>query len=295
MTKPTHIHAENLEEGAMDQFNHCMEQDFVVEGALMPDAHQGYVAPIGAVIKTQDAVIPAWVGYDIGCGMIAILMAEKRQFQDLIREHSTELFNQINREIPMGVGKHNTNDTPVSHKTTERINEHLTYLKENLGFINTPESELYKQIVKLTPKNIGTLGSGNHFIEILSREEQTWLVIHSGSRGVGHTIATDFMKQVSGVEKGFEATHNITDQKMRAEYMTYQNYCLQFALLNRMEMAYKVQAAIEKIINWKYDTDLNLWTNKNHNHCVKNQDGTYTHRKEPLPQMLENVELFQPT
>ena len=279
MNKPTHIHAEDLEEGAMEQFNHCMEQDFVIEGALMPDAHQGYVAPIGAVIKTEDAVIPAWVGYDIGCGMIAIKISEDPDIQDLIIDNSEDIFNQINREIPMGAGKHNTPNSPVSTKTTEAIKGHLIMLKQELAFIDNTEEEIYNTVEILTPRNIGTLGSGNHFIEILTNNDETWLVIHSGSRGVGHTIATYFMKKVSGVDKGFEATHNLTDESMRDEYMAYQDYCLQFALLNRMEMAYKVEAVIGLITGFEYDTDENLWANKNHNHCVQNDDGTYTHRK----------------
>ena len=76
------IHAKNLEEGALKQFDECTAQDFVVDSALMPDAHQGYVAPIGAVIKTKDAVVPAWVGYDIGCGMIAVHLSSDKSFQD---------------------------------------------------------------------------------------------------------------------------------------------------------------------------------------------------------------------
>lgn len=272
--KKQNIYAENLEEGALEQFNHCMEQDFTIEGALMPDAHQGYVAPIGAVIKTKDAVIPAWVGYDIGCGMIAVKLSDDKEIQDKIKESSLDIFNQVNRDVPMGAGRHNSSEEDVSEKTRVSIKIHLASL-----LISTDDDSLFKIVEKLTPKNIGTLGSGNHFIEILTNNNETWLVIHSGSRGVGHTIATHFMKKVSGVDKGFEATHNLVDEDMRIEYMLYQNYCLEFALLNRMEMAYKVQKAIESITGFEYNTDENLWTNKNHNHCVKNDDGTYTHRK----------------
>jgi len=272
--KKTHIHVENLEEGALEQFNHCMEQDFVLEGALMPDAHQGYVAPIGAVLHTKDAVIPAWVGYDIGCGMIAVHLSDEKSFQESIKEKATELFNQVNRDVPMGTGGHNREGRGAGVNATDAINRQLGILLSSVE-----NNELLKHVDTITPRNLGTLGSGNHFIEILENDDDTWLVIHSGSRGVGHYIGTHFMKQVSGKEKGFEETHNLTDSKMREAYMAYQQYCLEFALWNRLDMAERVAGAIKQILNVEIDIHEKLWTNKNHNHCVKKADGTYIHRK----------------
>ena len=69
--KPHKIYGDAIEQNALDQFESAMEQDFVVRGALMPDAHLGYSLPIGAVVATRDYVLPSWVGYDIGCGMPA--------------------------------------------------------------------------------------------------------------------------------------------------------------------------------------------------------------------------------
>ncbi len=66
------IFGEGFEQSALDQFTSAMEQPFVVQGALMPDAHTGYSLPIGGVVATKDFVLPAWVGYDIGCGMLAV-------------------------------------------------------------------------------------------------------------------------------------------------------------------------------------------------------------------------------
>jgi len=73
----------------------------------MPDAHTGYVAPIGSVNKTSKAVVPAWVGYDIGCGMIAVQIADHIKEQKIVQEKAKEIFNQVNRDIPMGFGRHN--------------------------------------------------------------------------------------------------------------------------------------------------------------------------------------------
>lgn len=268
------IYAKNLEEGALKQFDECTSQEFVVDSALMPDAHQGYVAPIGAVIKTKGAVVPAWVGYDIGCGMIAVHLSSDKSFQDSIKANAVVLFNQVNRDIPMGAGKHNKKDGDVGHYALEHIAKSINVLKEKV--LN---DELFKHVDKITVKNLGTLGSGNHFIEILEHEDETWLVIHSGSRGVGHYIGTSFMKKVSGKEKGFEDTYAITDDETRNAYMAYQDYCLEFALLNRLDMAERVARAIESILGELIDIHEKLWTNKNHNHCVPDGDGNFIHRK----------------
>ena len=266
--KKTNIHAKNIEQGAIEQFEECMSHDFVIEGALMPDTHQGYVAPIGAVIRTKDAVVPSWVGCDIGCGMIAVFISKEKDIQDRILEKRQEIFNQVNRDVPMGAGGHHKDE-----RVTEGFNSHIEKLKKE-----AKEGELLEHVIAITNKNLGTLGSGNHFIEILTKDDETWLVIHSGSRGVGHYIGTHFMKRSSGVEKGFEKTHKLEGGDVE-EYMAYQNYCLEFALENRMDMARAVQYAIERETGYVFDVIENLWTNKNHNHCVKDGDGTYIHRK----------------
>lgn len=264
------IHGKNIEDGALQQFDECTAHDFVLESALMPDAHQGYVAPIGAVIKTRNAVVPAWVGYDIGCGMIAVLLSEEKSFQDSIKEKATELFNQVNRDIPMGAGNHNHKDSDVGTYATNKILDAGMILEKNV-----PNDELLHTVEQRTMKNLGTLGSGNHFIEILSYEDETWLVIHSGSRGVGHYIGTHFMKEVSGKDKGFEDTYAIQDEETKVRYMAYQDYCLEFALLNRMDMAERVARAIKQVIGVSIDVHEQLWTNKNHNHCVLEEGSTY--------------------
>ena len=97
--KQIRIYAEILEETALEQFNSAMEQDFVVKGALMPDAHAGYSLPIGAVIATKDVIVPAWVGYDIGCGMCALPTTFK---SELVRKNSELIFHEIYRRIPVG-------------------------------------------------------------------------------------------------------------------------------------------------------------------------------------------------
>lgn len=269
-----HVNFDSLEESAKQQFDSCCAQDFVVEAALMPDAHSGYVAPIGSVIKTRGAIVPAWVGYDIGCGMIAVQISDDEFIKDLIKEKSKELFNEINCTIPMGAGRYNLECDKVYY-----LND-LIAVSEILR-TKTKNNELFNTVNKLSPKNLGTLGSGNHFIEILEYEDETWLVIHSGSRGVGHYIGTYFMKAASGLDKGFEETYAIIDSfiPLKMEYIAYHDYCLEFSLLNRLSMAKKVEKAILKICNIQYDTEDALWCNKNHNHCIEIEPNVYLHRK----------------
>ncbi len=268
-----HVNIDSLEESAKSQFENCCAQDFVTEAALMPDAHSGYVAPIGSVIKTKGVIVPAWVGYDIGCGMIAVLISRKERHQEIIKTRATQLFEEINKTIPMGAGRHNVSDSERIPNIVEMY-ESLEKLLEK-----TENIELFDMVKSLSWINLGTLGSGNHFIEILEWEHQTWLVIHSGSRGVGHYIGTYFMKAVSGLEKGFEETFAISDKRMKKEYMAYHDYCLEFALLNRLAMAKKVEQVIKDVCEIDYVTDANLWCNKNHNHCIELDPDVYLHRK----------------
>ena len=72
LNKPYNIFSEDLEQSALEQLQSAMEQPFSIRGALMPDAHQGYSLPIGAVVETDGVLLPSWVGYDIGCGMCAV-------------------------------------------------------------------------------------------------------------------------------------------------------------------------------------------------------------------------------
>jgi len=147
----------------------------VVDGhvALMPDAHLGIGATVGSVIPTRDAIIPAAVGVDIGCGMIAVET-------DLTRSGLPDLdplLPRIERVIPAGVGK--------GHGT--RASAGRRWLDDH-----PPERDLSPKQVDRTVSQFGTLGSGNHFVSVASDErEGVWAVVHSGSRGIGNELATD--------------------------------------------------------------------------------------------------------
>lgn len=265
----------DADEKTLEQFRACCTQDFVVAASLMPDAHAGYVAPIGSVLVTKDYVVPAWVGYDIGCGLISGKFVGDNLLARC-KEHAIEIFEEVQNTVPMGMGKVN-HIAAVSEKTKLDFKTLLESFKK--GPIDKAISDF---IYKKALSHLGSLGDGNHFIELGEVDGELWLSIHSGSRGIGHHVAEKYMKKVAGSEKGFEATFPIAvASELGQEYINILNFGLEFALLNRLEMAYKVEAALKKVLG---DDTINfeLWTNKNHNHALF-ENGYYIHRKGATP------------
>src|SRR3954465_12253959 len=140
--------------------------------ALMPDAHVGIGATVGSVIPTKNAVIPAAVGVDIGCGMVAAeLDVTEAQLPDTLEP----LLGRIERAIPAGVGQGHDR---VARNADRWLAAHR------------PATELAADRVTKAAKQFGTLGSGNHFFELCVDERQrVWVVLHSGSRGIGNQLA----------------------------------------------------------------------------------------------------------
>lgn len=295
--KEQYIYAEVLEETALEQFNNAISQDFVVKGALMPDAHTGYSLPIGAVIATKDYIVPAWVGYDIGCGMCALKLDGIDI--DQVRKHSNAIFDEIYKTIPVGFNTNEDQNCSLS-----------------LDGLTSKGKEIARS--KKFDRAIGSLGGGNHFIEIgYDENDNVWAIIHSGSRGVGHGIATYYMTVASSdtktLEKEFDDTHkdvlkHNTDNyqlhkdkyiqkkqgKLRPkeghysfhqdstngkDYIQDLNWCLGFALENRKEIMRRVINAITLCLDIPcYEIDFSELINKNHNHAII-VDGLWVHRK----------------
>jgi len=294
--KPVAIFADIIESKAVDQFNSAMAQPFAVAGAVMPDVHAGYSLPIGSVIATDKVIVPSWVGYDIGCGMCAYPL--KGVSKLAVQEHAKSIFNAIYDRIPVG-----------PRINTEQIGYSLDGMSDAGASIAIKKK--YTQV-------IGSLGGGNHFIEVGADEnDQVWIVIHSGSRGVGHALASHYMacaafsreqlgkefdQRSANVRKhnpdGYEAyKERFIETKMRQsrpkeghyglhedsdlgrDYIADLNWALDFALANRREMMIRVIAAICENLNIGFEgLDEAALINRNHNHAVKT-DGLWIHRK----------------
>lgn len=185
-----------IEIAAMDQIRNISQLPILAgHMAVMPDVHMGKGATVGSVIPTRSAIIPAAVGVDIGCGMCAAMT--NLTASDL-PDSLLSLRNQIERDVPVGFNEHKSGIPSVSgpyadvlrknlRKTMDRF-EHL----ELMPYLNRAD---FNKI----GRQVGTLGGGNHFIELcLDSEDRVWIMLHSGSRNIGNqigSVAIDLAKE----------------------------------------------------------------------------------------------------
>ena len=199
--------------------------------ALMPDAHFGKGSSVGTVIPTDGALIPAAVGVDIGCGMIAArtpYTAESIKDLDL-----AELRDQIERAIPLSPGNYNRK---IHHEHTQQRIERLEKQAEAAG-VDLSHSPKWRE-------QLGSLGGGNHFIELcLDEQDRVWCFLHSGSRGVGNKIAQKHIKIANRLCKQWhielaDKDHAYLPQSTPefSDYLKELRWAQAFALANREEM-----------------------------------------------------------
>ena len=143
----------------------------------MPDCHLGKGATVGSVIATKEAIIPAAVGVDIGCGMIAV---KTKFFAKDLPDNLQKLRTGIERRIPLGAGAFNRTLTATAEKRVGQLRK---------------AGKDYEGVDRRWTVALGSLGSGNHFIELsLDENNQLWVVLHSGSRGIGNKLAMKHIK-----------------------------------------------------------------------------------------------------
>jgi RNA-splicing ligase RtcB len=154
--------------------------------ALMPDAHLGIGSTIGSVIPTESTIIPSAVGVDIGCGMIAV--ETDRRIEDIPERSLQRLLGGFAENIPAGLGKWHREAGDVARAWLTAHRHPLSSEQEQRALVQ-----------------FGTLGSGNHFVELAADERGiAWLVMHSGSRGVGNQLATKHIALARRQEQGLE-------------------------------------------------------------------------------------------
>ena len=218
----------DIEEGAlaqaMDLARHPALERYV---ALMPDCHEGYGMPIGGVIAAKNAILPSAVGVDIGCGMVAVEtnlpaerlseMRERRAIQEMLKER-----------IPVGEG--------VCHKEKQAWEGFEEYIEKNGAVCDFPSN--------LDRRNLGTLGGGNHFIELQRSDEGfVWLMIHSGSRNLGSRIEKHYQAVAKKLNEAFrvklpnpELAFLPMDVQEGRDYFRDMMFALRYALENRRRM-----------------------------------------------------------
>ncbi len=151
--------------------------------ALMPDAHVGMGATVGSVIPTEGAIVPSFAGVDLGCGMIA---TETVYTADDLPDNLGPLLSLVSQRIPAGVGK----GRDLGYRDGYR---------DVFGVVGEPPSKLSAKQQATAIAQFGTLGSGNHFVEVsLDERGKVWTVLHSGSRGIGNQLATHHIGKAKG-------------------------------------------------------------------------------------------------
>jgi tRNA-splicing ligase RtcB len=154
--------------------------------AVMPDVHLGIGATVGSVIPTVKAIVPAAVGVDIGCGMMATRLTLTAA--DLDERRLRKVFDQVSRDVPVGFRQHDDRD--VRQDAVRHFQKGLRKI-----FEKHPGIEKRKGRNASWAHQLGTLGGGNHFIELcLDEESRAWVMLHSGSRGIGNAIGSYFIE-----------------------------------------------------------------------------------------------------
>ncbi len=285
MKVPIKSWCEDIEEGALKQAKDLANHPIVFSHiALMPDCHSGYGMPIGGVIGCLDGVIPNAVGVDIGCGMSAVEtnfpvsgLENKSKIRDII--------NQIKELIPVGEGH--------SHKKRQVWNGFVQYLT-SIEQLEEPDFKdkslpgwLDERSWSLAAKNLGTLGGGNHFIEMQKSEDGfLWLMLHSGSRNLGYRIANFYHKtalllnqklnlDIPNKDLAFLPINSNEGQN----YIRDMNFALLYAKENRKRMMDRFKKIIsENLKNITFKRDINI----HHNYAnLENHFGQdlWVHRK----------------
>lgn len=225
-----------IDEKTLDQARTASGMPFIHPHlALMPDAHLGKGATVGSVIPTLGAIMPAAVGVDIGCGMIAV----RTQFtkSQLLGRDLAALREQIERAIPLSAGRDNRKIVATAEPRIAELEE----LAEKNEFDPARYAGHWRN-------QLGSLGSGNHFIEVsVDENDAVWMFLHSGSRGVGNRIATHHIGVAQRLAKQWwidlpdpDLAYLVEGTEEFRRYIRELRWAQHFALLNREEMMDRV-------------------------------------------------------
>jgi tRNA-splicing ligase RtcB len=248
--RPIKLWLDNIEEGALLQAKNLANLPFAFKHIpIMPDSHQGYGMPIGSILATEGVVVPNAVGVDIGCGMCAMPTTLK----SLNIKQLKQILGIARKTIPVGF---------KWHKNTQDI---------SLMPDKTTELPIVEQEYKNATQQIGTLGGGNHFIEIQKGSDGfIWIMIHSGSRNLGHNVAKHYnsiakelnVKYFSSITKDKDLAFLPIETPEAKLYLNEMQYCVDFAFANRKLMMERMIDAIKDIMGEFGTGDI---INKSHN------------------------------
>lgn len=244
--RPIKIWTDEVEASALTQLKNLARLPFINSNgvACMPDVHAGIGSTVGTVIATESAVIPAAVGVDIGCGMNAVRLSLKAS--DL-PDNLKPLRDEIERRVPLGVGGAHDDSTDIGELTPDLTRTVIDPLYKGD----------YDKFHAKAASQMGSLGSGNHFIEVcIDENEDVWIMLHSGSRGIGNMIGTHYIAKAKRQMEQFFIT--LPDDNLAYfpentedfdDYMYAVGWAQNYALENRRRMMFEVLEAMKQRID----------------------------------------------
>lgn len=265
-----------LEDAARTQIDNLAAMPFVHKHiAVMPDVHWGMGATVGSVIPTRGAIIPAAVGVDIGCGMIA--QRTSLTASDL-PDNLFGLRTAIESRIPHGRTNNGApGDRGAWGDVPEKYAAEFDRLRAGLKEITDKHPKI-AQAADRAPSHLGTLGTGNHFVEVcLDEQDRVWIMLHSGSRGIGNRIGSYFIEQAKNEMRRWFI--NLPDQDLAyiaqgsplyPDYMKALSWAQGFAKLNRSLMMDAALEALKAEIPKPFVTDCEA-VNCHHNYVSQEQ------------------------
>ncbi|MGX9700074.1 RtcB family protein [Janthinobacterium lividum] len=247
---PVHIFTDDIDAQALRQLHNIASLPIVhPHVAAMPDVHAGIGATVGSVIPTRGAIIPSAVGVDIGCGMNAVRTTLTAS--DL-PDNLARLRSAIEAEVPVGFEQHEWSRVQGSRqaRAVRPLGDRLAHIVERHRGI----AKMLRQFERTWICQAGTLGGGNHFIEIcLDEEQRVWIMLHSGSRGIGNVIGRYFIAAAQKDMRRHQLQLPDADLAYLSEgstvfddYVEAVDWAQDYALLNRSEMMRRVLDALAK-------------------------------------------------
>ncbi len=223
---PIKMWLDEVESGALEQARNLANFPYAVKHiALMPDCHQGFGMPIGGVMATREVIVPNAVGVDIGCGMCAV----QTSLTEITAPQLRKLLSAVRSRIPLGHRHHKHGQDP----------ERMPPVDEDRPM------PVVRREYKSATRQVGTLGGGNHFIEVQKGSDgQIWIMIHSGSRNIGKQVADHYNRLAtklnaewnSPVPRSHQLAYLPLDSEAGQQYIREMNYCVDFAFANRKLM-----------------------------------------------------------
>ena len=243
---PVKVFTDDIDEASIQQLGNMAQLPFIHSHiAAMPDVHAGIGATVGSVIPMRGAIVPAAVGVDIGCGMNAVRLSLKAN--DL-PDNLYKLRAAIEKSVPVGFEEHN--EPSVQAATVNNMAAHLKSITDKHPGI----MKMQRNFQNTWGRQLGTLGGGNHFIELcLDEQDDVWVMLHSGSRGIGNKIGQYFIEKAKK-DMG-KALGNLPDKDLAyftegtqhfEDYVEAVGWAQDYAMLNRREMMRLVLEALQK-------------------------------------------------